>query len=149
MSRENTYWIDNATDLMRMIEVVDHPLFHAVWDVGHANMQEMPQDEELRLLGSHVRALHIQDNLQVKDTHLAPFLGTLSLDAVMNGLIDIGYKGYFTFEVGGFFLGADQRRPFERDTRLAKAPLALRDAFERYLYDLGKCVLQAYDCFEE
>ena len=149
MHVEGLYWIDNAPDLLGMIEYVNHPLFHAVWDVGHANMQEMPQDEALRMLGGHIRALHIQDNMGDKDNHLTPFLGTLNLDAVMNGLLDIGYQGYFTFEVGGIFLPANKRRVYERDTRLARAPLALRLAQERYLYELGKCVLESYDCFEE
>lgn len=146
---EGLYWIDNAPDLLSMVECVNHPLFHAVWDAGHANMQEMPQDEALRILGSHVRALHIQDNMGASDQHLAPFLGTMNLDSVMNGLFDINYGGYFTFEVGAFFTGADKRRKYERDTRLAAAPIELRDAFERYLYELGKCVLQKYGCFEE
>ena len=101
------------------------------------------------MLGSHVRALHIQDNMGDRDSHLTPFLGTLNLDAVMNGLLDIGYRGYFTFEVGGIFLPANKRRPYERDTRLSRAPLALRLAMERYLFELGKCVLESYDCFEE
>ena len=142
------YWIDNAPDLLAMIEYVNHPLFHAVWDTGHANMQEMPQDEALRMLGSHVRALHIQDNMGDRDTHLTPFFGTMNMDAVMNGLLDIGYDGYFTFEVGGIFQPPHIRRPYERDTRLAKAPLELRCAFERYLYELGKGVLEAYNCYE-
>ena len=131
-----------------MVEYVNHPLFHAVWDTGHANMQDMPQDEALRLLGSHVRALHVQDNMGDADSHLVPFLGTMNMDSVMNGLLDIGYDGYFTFEVGGFFLPADKRRSYERDQRLAGAPLDLRRAFERYLYQLGKCVLEAYGCYE-
>ena len=149
MCIDGLYWIDNAPDLLAMIECVDHPLFHAVWDAGHANMQEMPQDEALRLLGNHVRALHIQDNMGDTDSHLAPFLGTLNLDSVINGLLDIGYKGYFTFEVGRFFTPKEKRRVYERDTRLAAAPIELRDAFERYLYDLGRCVLGKYGCFEE
>ena len=143
------YWIDNATDLLGLIEYIDHPLFHAVWDAGHANLQEMPQDEELRLLGSHVRALHIQDNRGDHDAHLLPFLGTMSMDAVMHGLLDIGYEGYFTFEVGGIFSTAEQKRPFAKDSRLAKAPLSLRLAADRYMYELGKCVLTEYGCFEE
>jgi sugar phosphate isomerase/epimerase len=149
MHHEGLYWIDNAPDLLRQIEVVDHPLFHAVWDAGHANMQDMPQDEALRMLGSHIRALHIQDNMQESDTHLVPFLGTMNLDAVMNGLLDIGYDGYFTFEVGGFFTPAAKRRKYERETRLAGAPLALKDAFESYLYNLGKVVLESYGVYEE
>ena len=148
MCVDGMYWIDNAPDLLAMVEYVNHPLFHAVWDTGHANMQEMPQDEALRLLGGHVRALHVQDNMGDMDSHLVPFLGTLNMDSLMNGLLDIGYDGYFTFEVGGFFLPADKRRPYARDTRLASAPLDLRRAFERYLYQLGKCVLEAYGCYE-
>ena len=149
MSVPGLYWIDNASDLLGLIEYVNHPLFHAVWDAGHANLQEMPQDEELRLLGSHVRALHIQDNRGDHDAHLLPFLGTMSMDAVMHGLLDIGYEGYFTFEVGGIFSTAEQKRPFAKDSRLAKAPLSLRLAADRYMYELGKCVLTEYGCFEE
>lgn len=149
MHIENLYWIDNAPDLLQMINCVNHPLFHAVWDVGHANMQEMPQDDALRLLGDHVRALHIQDNMGDRDSHLVPFLGTLNMDAVMNGLIDIGYKGYFTFEVGAFFAPSKDRRQYPRDMRLFTPPIELRDAFEHYLYELGKCILEKYDCFEE
>ncbi len=148
MCVDDIYWIDNAPDLLEMVRYVNHPLFHAIWDVGHANMQEMPQDEALRLLGGEVRALHIQDNMGDEDTHLTPFLGSLNLDAVMNGLHDIGYNGYFTFEVGAIFTPEEVRRPFARDTRLAAAPLSLRLAAERYLYELGKCVLEAYNCFE-
>ncbi len=149
MCIDGMYWIDNAPDLLGMIECVDHPLFHAVWDVGHGNLQEMPQDEALRLLGGHVKALHIQDNAGDTDSHLVPFLGTLNLDSVINGLTDIGYAGYFTFEVGAFFAPESKRRAYERDKRLAKAPIELRDAFERYLYELGKCVLEKYGLFEE
>ena len=149
MSREGLYWIDNAPDLLSMINCVNHPLFHAVWDVGHANMQEMPQDEALRMLGDHIFALHIQDNAGDKDSHLTPFLGSLNLDSVMNGLIDIGYNGYFTFEVGGVFVPSSKRRRYEKDTRLESAPIELRDAYEHYLYERGKCILEKYNCFEE
>ena len=149
MSIDGLYWIDNAPDLLAMIECVNHPLFHAVWDAGHANMQEMPQDEALRILGSHVRALHIHDNMGNADSHMFPFLGTLNMDALMCGLSDIGYNRYFTFEVGGFFTPKSVRRPFERSELLSSAPIELRDSLERYLYELGKCVLQKYGCFEE
>ncbi len=149
MCIDGLYWIDNATDLLGLIECVNHPLFHAVWDAGHANLQEMPQDAELRILGSHVRALHIQDNCGDTDSHLLPFLGTMNLDAVMHGLDEIGYNGYFTFEVGGIFKSARDRRPYPADMRLAQAPLSLKCAAEAYLYELGRCVLEAYGCFEE
>lgn len=149
MSKPNVFWIDNATDLLHLIEYVDHPLFQAVWDTGHANLQDMPQDAELRLLGKHVRALHVQDNLGDHDTHLAPYMGTLNLDAVMHGLLEIGFNGYFNFEVGPFFTSAGRRRAYETDTRLKVPPLALRIKAEELLYQIGKCTLEAYGCFEE
>ena len=149
MCIDGIYWIDDAPDLLKMVEYANHPLFHAIWDVGHANLQERPQDEAIRMLGSHLRALHIQDNMGDDDYHLVPFLGSLNMDSVMCGLNDIGYTGYFTFEVGGFFTPSDKRRNFDRDTRLADAPIELRDAFEQYLYNLGKVILQKYNCFEE
>ena len=149
MTKPDVYWTDNARDLLAQIQCVNHPLFHAVWDVGHANLQEMPQDAELRLLGNHIRALHIHDNLGDADTHLLPYFGTLNLDSVMHGLQDIGYNGYFTFDVGRIFTPADLRREFLSDTRLVNTPLALRCSAERYLYEMGKCILEAYNCFEE
>jgi len=149
MTKPNVFWIDNATDLLRLIEYVDHPLFQAVWDTGHANLQDMPQDAELRLLGSHVRALHVQDNLGDHDTHLPPYMGTLNLDAVMHGLSEIGFNGYFNFEVGSFFANASRRRGFEADTRLRMPGLALRIKAEELLYQIGRTTLEAYGCFEE
>lgn len=149
MYKENLYWIDNAPDLLKMIECVNHPRFHAVWDAGHANMQQMPQDEALRILGSHVYALHVQDNMGECDSHNAPFFGSLSLDSLMHGLKDIDYKGYFTFEAPRIFTPAKKRRPFEKDERLRTVPLSLRIKAEELLYEIGKTILTAYDCFEE
>ncbi len=149
MHREGVYWVDNATDLLALIEYISHPLCHAIWDVGHANLQEMPQHEEIAKLGKHLCALHIQDNMGEHDSHLAPFFGTMNMDSVMKGLSDIGYNGYFTFEVGSFFTPPEKKRQYAGESRLLSAPLALRCAAERYLYELGKCVLESYDCFEE
>jgi len=149
MHKPDVYWVDCAKDLRALIDYIDHPLLHACWDAGHGNLQDMPQDEELRIVGEHVHAVHIQDNMGDQDTHIAPFFGTLNLDAVMHGLADIGYKGYFTFEAGRILLPASLRRPFERDQRLARAPLALRVKAEALLYEIGRTVLSAYDCLEE
>ena len=142
------YWVDNAPELLELIELVDHPLFHAVWDTGHANMQEMPQREAIGLLGSHVKGIHVHDNDGTGDTHLLPYLGTLSLDSVMQGLLDVGYEGWFTFEIGGIYAPADLRRPAENE-KLRLPTKDMRLAMEKYLYQLGKSILTEYGCFEE
>lgn len=149
MTHDDVFWIDNAQDLLEMVELVDHPRFQAVWDIGHANMQEMPQDEALRMLGKHVRALHVQDNMGDVDSHISPFFGTTNLDSLMHGLLDIGYEGYFTFEACAILPSGGRRRRYEADKRLLTPPLSLRIKAEEFMYEIGKTILEAYDCFEE
>jgi sugar phosphate isomerase/epimerase len=149
MCEDGLYWIDNAHDLKMLLDAVDHPLFHVCWDIGHGNLQEMPQDEALRLLGDHVHALHIQDNMGDTDSHFAPFFGTVNLDAVMHGLLDIGYKGAFTFESDGILRNPALRRPFAKDSRLLRAPLGLRIEAEKFMYQIGRYALDAYGLLEE
>ena len=149
MCIENLYWIDNASDLLKLIEYVDHPLFHAVWDTGHANMQKTPQDECLRLLGNHVYALHVHDNFGDEDSHMAPFFGTMNMASLMKGLRDINYNGYFTFEACNVFAPERLRTTFSDDTRFMQAPLELKLKAEKLIYETGKLVLGEYGIFEE
>ncbi len=149
MYREDYFWIDNATDLAAMVKYIDHPLCKACWDAGHANLQEMPQDEELRILGDCVMSTHIHDNKGDKDTHLVPLQGTLNLDSVMRGLIDIGYKGAFNYELDVLFANPANRRPFSGEARLANVPREIEIAYQKYLYELGKTTLEAYGVFED
>ena len=149
MSEPDTFWIDNAKDLLALIEYVDHPLFHAVWDTGHANMQETPQDESIRLLGRHLRGLHVNDNFGEADSHIPPGFGTMNLDSLMYGLCDIGYDRYFTFEAFNFFGGAPTKRRFEANKRLEVPGLKTRKKAENLLYGIGENILSAYHCFEE
>ena len=150
MCVDNLYWIDNAFDLREQIDVINHPLVHACWDAGHGNMQDTPQDESLRALSSHVLALHVQDNRGDTDSHLVPFCGSLNVDSLMHGLKEIGYTGYFTFEACSMLYPRGMaRREWAKDTRLYAAPLSLRIAEEKLLYEIGRTILTAYDCFEE
>ena len=143
------FWIDNATDLLALIDYVDHPLFHACFDIGHANLQNMPQHEELAILGKHVKAIHVQDNLEDDDYHLAPFFGTTNFDSVMKGLKDVDYKGYFTFEACNIMVPGPRRRKFEESSLLQNPPIDLKIKAEALIYEIGKTILGAYDMFEE
>ena len=67
----------------------------------------------------------------------------------MYGLKDIGYNGYFTFEADSMFMPPHRKRQFEGDTRLLRVPLEIRIKGEALLYEIGKYILTAYDCFEE
>ena len=147
MSIEGLYWIDNAHDLLDFIRFVDHPRLHAVWDVGHGNMQELSQYDAVKILGDELYALHVQDNDKDDDLHMFPLLGTANIDALMHGLIEIGYKGYFTFESSRVFF--PKKREFSADSRLEKPSLDVKRKAEALLYEIGKFILSSYDCFEE
>lgn len=137
--------------LKEFVEYMDHPMIHACWDTGHANMNG-PQYDDIVTLGSELRAIHFHDNRGELDEHGLPFLGTMNLDEVMHALIDSGYQGYFTFEACAPLGSARihrNRRPFPQDNRLAKPSRELAIAAEKFMYAMGKEILSAYDLFEE
>ncbi len=144
-----TYWIDNAKDMREFIDFVNHPLFHCCWDTGHANLQEMPQHEELKILGKDVYALHVQDNPGRGDYHMAPYFGSSNFDSIMNGLLDIGYSGYFTFEADAMLCPVYRKRAYDKDSRLLLLPMEIKEKTEHLLYDIGKHILTTYNCFED
>lgn len=149
MWNPEVYWVDNAPDLKELVDYIDHPLLKVCWDIGHGNLQNMPQHEAMAILGDRIHALHVQDNYNRCDSHKAPFFGTTNWDSVMHGLQEIGFNGYFTFEADNLLTGAYAKRQFDEDSRLLNPPLEFKMRLEALLYDIGKYILTSYDCFEE
>lgn len=157
--RQNCYGMFYYTSaefiLTTLRDLGSHPLVHAVWDVGHAHLQGVDQYREIMELGSELRGVHIHDNMGAADVHSAPYAGTLGYDAVLKGLVDAGYRGYFTLEAYSIptpasFLG----RPGYRLNgvmydRLVSLPLALKQRSERLMYDTARYMLEQYGCCDE
>lgn len=148
------YALKNGKDMRQFIEYVDHPLFHGCWDTGHAN-QEGPQYNEIMALGEHLYAIHYNDNHGVTDDHLIPFFGRLNHDEIMNALIDVGFKGYFTMECVWTLIRFNQvtgkRNRFEKDgmiPKLNEPQLFMQQHLEALMYDTAKWMLTQYDLFE-
>lgn len=146
------YFPKTGADMKEFAKFVDHPLFHACWDTGHANC-EGSQYQEILDIGEELYAVHFNDNRGFQDEHIIPFMGTMNMDEVMHALIDVGFKGPFTLEADSplrphqYWLG--NRRDFEKDNRLANPPLFLQKEIERFMYQTGKYILEMYDVFEE
>lgn len=149
---EGQFYMYTGKEMTEFIEYIDHPLFQAVWDTGHGTT-EGSQYDNIVALGKHLKGLHVHDNNGKADEHMIPYTGVLNLDQVMNGLLDVGYEGYFTFEVLSALRAAQNprqaRQKFERDTRLANPTLEMQIDMERLLYHIGRHALTAYNCFEE
>lgn len=146
------YFTNSGKDMKEFVEYVNHPLFHACWDTGHGNC-EGNQYDDIKAIGNDLFAVHINDNSGRGDEHVIPYLGTVNMDEVMNALIDIGYKGVFTFESGSslrpYKCWLGNRREYEKDTRLREPRLFMQKHLEKLMYDIGEYILKSYDCFEE
>ena len=146
---EGGCYIYSGADMTEFVEYIDHPLLQVVWDTRHGNT-EGSQYDNILAVGKHLKGLHVNDNDGKADRHSMPYTGVLNLDQVMNGLLEIGYDGYFTFEVVNALRPAGRsRQKFERDTRLLNPTLEMQIDMERLLYHIGKHALTAYNCFEE
>ncbi len=146
------YYFLTGEDMLDFIKFVNHPRLKACWDTGHANI-EGHQYEDITALGEHLTCVHIHDNHGIKDEHIIPFMGSLSVDEVMHALIDSGYKGVFTYETDSAFVPHNhwllERPQFKDETRLLNPPMFLQANAEKLQYELGVYILKAYNCFEE
>ena len=143
--KENCFFPITGRDLNDFVSYMNHPLFGAAWDVGHANMDGIDHYTQIMEMGSNLKAIHVHDNNGLKDEHTAPFLGTTDYDSLMRGLIESKFSGYFTLESEFFF---------KYDTRDETVPLShvsteiKKDALS-LLYKISKYILSQYNVFEE
>lgn len=146
------YYFFTGKQMVDFLQYANHPLLHAVWDTGHGNT-EGGQYEQLVALGRELYGVHIHDNSGRGDEHTMPYFGTLNMDDVMNGLLDAGYQGYFTFEAVAALRKSGsrhgKRHMFERDTRLLEPTLEMQIDMERLMYTIGKYCLSSYGVFEK
>lgn len=151
------YYLRTGRELKEFLARAGHPLMHACWDTGHAHMRGMDQYQSLIDLGPELRAVHIQDNYGDRDSHIMPFMGTCNFDQVLQGLVDIGYRGAFTLEGGSGLRGHGEwphfRQPFTYRGRkvetLLDPPESLRRQYVRLMHEAGRHLLEQYGCYEE
>ena len=148
---KNASYFYTAKEMIDFIEYAGHPLLHACWDTGHANV-EGDQSEQLAVLGAHLYAVHINDNRGVLDEHILPFMGTINMNDVMYGLQKAGFSGPFTLESDSVLHPSDywngKRRVFLKDSRLAEPTLEMMRDVEKLAYDIAKHILKQYGLYE-
>lgn len=160
-------WDNSAThfstgrDLRDFIDVMGHPLLAACWDTAHGNIdetaRELGQYQNILALGDKLKGLHISDNFGDCHHHSWPFAGRISFDEVMQGLLDVGYDGCFTFEASYTLLHQYNppygRSPWQHNgkpvTKLLNPSVELKKQAVDLLYETGKYILSTYDCLEE
>ncbi len=160
VSPNGPYYVGCGADLAMLIDTLGHPLFGACWDTGHANIQLLnePQYDSILALGHRLKALHVHDNLTgllpdtaCTDLHLSPFLGTVNYDAILTGLLEIGYEGTFSLE-SVHYTDLRSQKPFVKNgipiERLRFPSLELIEDADRHQYLAAKYILSQYHCYE-
>ena len=160
-------WDDNTThfstgkEIREFLDYIGHPLLAACWDTAHGNIDKVARDigqyKNIIDIGDKLKGLHISDNFGDTHHHSWPFAGIINFDSVMQGLMDVGYDGYFTFEASYTLLHQKNipyhRKDWEYDkktvTRLVNPSTQLKQKAVDLLYEIGKHILSEYDCFEE
>ncbi len=147
------HFVRDGAELKKLIDTVEHPLFAACWDTGHANHVLKDQCESIRTLGPLLKGLHVNDNLGdlepksqhwMIDMHTLPLFGTTDFDGIIRTLNEINYNGYFNFET-------DKPRwhDFSENDKIQNVMTEIHTHTLKLLYETGRLMLSAYDCFEE
>ncbi|MBR5239500.1 MAG: sugar phosphate isomerase/epimerase [Clostridia bacterium] len=143
---EGCYFPIYAKDLNAMVAYMNHPLFGAAWDVGHANIDKIDHEKEILELGSNLGAIHVHDNRGFLDEHMMPMMGCCDYDSLMRGLIQSGFDGYFTLEVKHLF---NYHRATQTQGPLSKGNLRLKQEALSLMYHICKHILSTYGVYEE
>ena len=138
VNTQGAYFPMTGQDLNEMIAFLDHPMFGAVWDIGHAHIQGLDQRDEMVTMGKNLKAVHIHDNNGKRDQHQTVFNGSLDWDSFLRGIRDSGFEGPFTYEIDGY-LPYKECPETLRDLRWEIKLQSLKDQ-----YQTAKKILAAY-----
>lgn len=154
--------LSTGRDLRDFAEFIDHPLLGVCWDTAHANLNKrakaVGQYRCICDVGDKLKGLHVSDNFgDGAHHHTWPFAGNIRFDEVLQGVLDVNYDGYFTFEASYTLLHQFNppygrpvwKRDGEEQTKLLNPPIWLKRQAVDLLYDIGKYMLESYGCFEE
>ena len=116
------------------IDAVNSGRLVACVDVGHAQMRgcNTSAAELIRALGDRVQTLHLHDNDQWHDCHQIPFSREIDYAPIVQALIDIDYRGWFTLEAYHHLDDCAPDAVFDEVKQMAAAARRLAQMFEQY-----------------
>ncbi|GIV69830.1 sugar phosphate isomerase/epimerase family protein [Caldilinea sp.] len=93
MSHFRTHLVNTAAQLMRLIDLADHPNLYALFDTYHLITEERDYGAALRTLAPRLWCVHTCEN-----DRGAPGGGLVPWDDVFDALYEIGFDGPLTME---------------------------------------------------
>jgi D-psicose/D-tagatose/L-ribulose 3-epimerase len=124
MSHFRTHLVNTPAEIVRLIDLADHPGLRALFDTYHAVTEVRDYAAGLRALGPRLMAVHACEN-----DRGVPGGGLVPWEAIFGALAEIGFDGYigletynsglsggdFAFERGMFHNVCPDGRAFVRD----------------------------------
>lgn len=112
------------------VDMIDSKWMTACLDLGHCGLVGQTPQNMIRELGhDRLGALHVHDNDGKHDNHvepMAPFVCSIDWEEVAKALVEIDYKGDFTFEAESMFKYVNEFTV---------------DAVAKHLHDIGRYLI--------
>ncbi len=112
--------------MLEFVKEIDSPWLRVCLDTGHCACLGGSPAEAVRLLGKdYLAVLHVHDNDGEKDRHWDPGLGVIDWEAFMDALVEIGFEGTVSLELGyRYSLGVERNTYLCRIVELARRLIA-------------------------
>ena len=88
LNRFETSFINLASQVIELVDRVDHPACQAMLDTFHMNIEEKSLGDAIRAVGPRLRHFHACEN-----DRGTPGTGNVTWDDVAQGLKDVNYNG--------------------------------------------------------
>jgi len=100
--------VGSSRDMIEMMSAVGSPRLKVNLDIGHAQVTDDDLVESIRLLGSSIVHLHLEDIAGRVHKHLLFGEGDVDFVAVRQALDEIGYRGPYVADLFGLDLGPSE-----------------------------------------
>lgn len=153
----NSHYMHYAIEINRMMDKLGMPdRLKANVNIANMGVAEVPPMEDIVLLGSGIRNVDASDNFgcmplgvnpERENLGLAPMMGYIHYDEVMQGLCDVKYEGFINLRM-------DMPRVFEKNSpyyeaaRVAMMPQALTERLLVWSRHVMEHMLRTYDCLD-
>ena len=93
------FFLSNYEDHIELVDSFNSDLVGVCWDFGHANLMKYDKAKVLDLMGSRVKIVHMHNNTEMCDLHIAPCIGTIKWEEMIPILVKHGFEGPLSLEI--------------------------------------------------